>query len=94
MDKTTFVNRAMKIQNAVEYLDNASDAMTVDFWETPIAEPINIALEIFSETLGIIEDCDLKIFFNAFWTKKEDKDWEIFYDNIIPTMKLRGNNDE
>lgn len=85
MDKTTFVNRAIKIQNTIEYLDKISDIMGVDLWDTPMADPINVAIETLAENLGIIKGRDLEIFFNTFWVKNENKDWNLFYDGIMTT---------
>lgn len=87
MDKSTFINRVIKIQNATMQLDKISDVMGVDFWETPMADAIYIAVEILAEMCKIENDFAMERFFDAFWSATEKKSdisvWETFYDELV-----------
>lgn len=86
LNKEEFIKYAKNIEEGVHYIDNASDCLQVELWDSDMGQSIDSAIELLVLAAGfdITDDSLMEAVFDAFWHSREFDDdknyWSNYYD--------------
>lgn len=98
MNKNDFIEFALKIEDSCRCLDNLSNYLGVEMWESKIGSAIDTSMEILAVAIHLNMDNDavVETFYNTFWdnmkkdSENEDQkreNWSKTYDMLMEVNK-------